>query len=704
MATPADLELSLRRRDIGVYTLDLRFTHPDPANDVDVRLPPGSQPIVTLDFEALRALRLESKAYGDALGAALFADPTVRVAFARARTSADEADVPLRLRLFLDAGAPELHRLRWELLRDPENGALLSTGEHILLSRYLSSFDWRPLRLRPRGAWRALVAIANPRDLDRYSPGGRPLAPVDVAGELARAREALGDIEPTALARPGAATLERIAEQIRDGHDVLYLVCHGALIGNEPRLWLEDAEGMVKVVSGEVLATCLQEARQRPSLVVLASCQSGGDGESGTTDEGALAALGPRLAEIGIPAVVAMQGNVSMKTVASFMPVFFKELRRDGCVDRAMSVARRAIPDREPSEAWAPVLFMRSRSGRVWYVPGFAGDGAAGFKQWPAVLTSIREGHCTPIVGPGVLESLWGSTRDIARRWAETYRFPLAPHDRDDLPQVSQFLAVNQYPQFPHAELEDQLRQAILSRHGADLPPDADALGLDDLVAAVGAVRRERDRAEPHRLLARLPLPLYLTTNPDRLLEDALAAANRPADVALCPWNESIEQRYMNEVQEGTKERPLVYHLFGRLNDRDSLVLTEDNYFDYLFGIARNKDLLPEFVRKAVADSALLFLGFQLNDWGFRVLFRSIYHQEGRSLLRRYAHVAVQIDPEEEQFLEPELARAFLESAFGEDYIRIYWGKAEDFIRDLADRLPPENPPPVAMAGGVGPA
>ena len=74
------------------------------------------------------------------------------------------------------------------------------------------------------------------------------------------------------------------------------------------------------------------------------------------TDEGVLAALGPRLAQAGIPAVIAMQGNVTMRTVGTFMPVFFRELQVDGRIDRAVAVARGAVRDWD--DWWMPVLFI----------------------------------------------------------------------------------------------------------------------------------------------------------------------------------------------------------------------------------------------------------------------------------------------------------------------------------------------------------
>ena len=71
-------------------------------------------------------------------------------------------------------------------------------------------------------------------------------------------------------------------------------------------------------------------------------------------------------------------------------------------------------------------------------------------------------------------ESLLGSPQEIAQRWAETYHFPMAPHEREDLPQVAQYLAVNQDPRFPRDELIEYLRQELLARYDDQLPDDLD--------------------------------------------------------------------------------------------------------------------------------------------------------------------------------------------------------------------------------------
>ncbi len=218
--------------------------------------------------------------------------------------------MPLRVKLFIGPGAPELHSVRWETLREPQEGSSLFINENILFSRYLSSFDWRPVRLRPRAELRALVFIANPTDIADYH-----MAVLNVAEELDRAKSGLGDIPVTELVSEGKVTVKQLFTHLRDGYDILYLVAHGMLVDNEPWLWLEDETGKSDRVAGSELINHLRDLKQHPRLVVLASCQSAGTGRGEQNSENeVLAALGPRLIEAGIPAVIAMQGNVSIET------------------------------------------------------------------------------------------------------------------------------------------------------------------------------------------------------------------------------------------------------------------------------------------------------------------------------------------------------------------------------------------------------
>jgi CHAT domain/SIR2-like domain len=696
MSAFADLEIGLHHWEKDSYSIELRFSQSQ--SEAEKRLV-SDGPTVKIDPAPFALLDPADPAYGGLLYSCLFADPAVQREFAKVRDIALGLEVPLHVRLFIGPGAASLHSLHWETLRDPrppdprdvEAGASLVTDQRILFSRYMMSQEYRPVAPRPQGApLKTLVVIGNGANLAQYH-----LAPVDAAAEEARARAALAGGEVTVLSR-GQATLDNLIEQAGQGCDVLYLVCHGTLLKQgDPRLWLEDAVGNVAVVAGGELVTRLRELEKQPRLVVLASCQSAGAGDAAATgDKGVLAALGPRLAEAGVPAVLAMQGNVTMKTLAQFLPAFFRDLARDGQIDLAAAKARGAVRDR--SDAWMPVLFMRLRTGRLWYAEGL--EGKAGFDKWDGLLANIAEGKCTPILGSGLLEPMLGSSRDIARRWADTYRFPMEPQNREDLPQVAQFLAANYGAAFPAVELKSYLRRAVLRRYGDDLSEATRKAPLEGMLSAAGELLRRKDPSEPHKVLASLPCPVFFTTNPDDLLADALREAGKNPEVELCRWNQ--DQEHADEDDEDrppsvlddreyrpSEGRPLVYHLFGRLGDRDNdlVVLTEDGYFDYLIGVHKNKDVIPKKLRRILVDSGLLFLGFQMNDWGFRVLFRHIMGLEGGKLRNqvKYHHVAVQIDPEGGRIMEPELARRYLESFFQGARISIYWGKTEKFVEEL---------------------
>lgn len=350
----ADLEFNLRRGEGETYHAAMRFSQP--GSDTDVRLGQAGALAISLDLPALQA-ETDPAEYGRLLSRSLFANGQVLAGFQQARAAARAADSPLRVRLLIDPGAPELNALYWETLRDPDNPDLtLFTGESVYFSRYLASLDWSPVKLREKAGLRALVAIADPTDLGEYG-----LAAVRLDEEFSRARAALGDIPVTALPAGGKGfcTLEAVIGCLREGYDILYLVAHGAFVKGEGWLFLQGEDGRVARVSAGQLVSFIHDLGTKPRLIVLASCQSAGRG-SGQ----ALQALGPRLAEAGVPAVIAMQGSVSMDTVARFMPVFFSELQKEGGIDRAASVARGMV--REAHDFWMPALFMRLKSGRIW--------------------------------------------------------------------------------------------------------------------------------------------------------------------------------------------------------------------------------------------------------------------------------------------------------------------------------------------------
>jgi hypothetical protein len=354
------LEIEIHRGS-DADTYELTVSHQDPRSQASA---PNLHGRASFDLTKLLATESRADGYGEALSRQLFSDEHVERRFVEVEREAQSAEHFLRVVLRIDASASHLQSLRWELLRHPKTGVLLATSERILLSRFMSSDDRRPVRLRERAEVSALVAIAAvPHDALARSN----LAPVDFDGEAARAKAALGDAKLRVLGGPDApCTRQRLIAALRDGVDILYFVGHGQFNARtgQPSLLLPSEDGGLERVDGEALVAEIVDLQHPPRLAVLASCQSAGDGElQGVGRPTVQASLAGRLAD-AVAAVIAMQGFISVRTVESMMPSFFAELWHDGQIDRALAVARGLVKARH--DAWMPALYSRLLDGRLW--------------------------------------------------------------------------------------------------------------------------------------------------------------------------------------------------------------------------------------------------------------------------------------------------------------------------------------------------
>ena len=215
--------------------------------------------------------------------------------------------------------------------------------------------------------------------------------------------------------------------------------------------------------------------------------------------------------------------------------------------------------------------------------------------NWNLLLRRIRDERCTPFLGAGSCMDVLPLASEIAKVWAEKHGYPL--EDCHDLARVAQFLAVSEKdPMFPKDEILNQIFKDAA-------PPDF----------------TEAD--EPHAVLAELPFPLYLTTNYDDFMMQALDRVQYPKKYPnweVCRWNKVLKNRSsIFNQEEGfspTVENPLVFHLHGHQEVPESLVLTEDDYLEFLMKISRDQELIPPRIQRAFCGTSLLFLGYRLVD------------------------------------------------------------------------------------------
>ena len=284
-------------------------------------------------------------------------------------------------------------------------------------------------------------------------------------------------------------------------------------------------------------------------------------------------------------------------------------------------------------------------------------------RDWDSLLRTIQDGNCTPFLGAGACAGFIPLGSQIAQEWAEKYKYPL--DDPWDLPRVAQFLAIKRYPMFPKDEIVRRLKNI-------EKRPDFN------------------DPAEPHGVLADLPLPIYITTNYDDFMTRALRSRYRNPSRELCRWNSLVrDQPSVFDPGSGTEvsvANPVVFHLHGHDEVPESLVLTEDDYLDFLVNVSRDPQIIPRRIEKALASTSLLFIGYRLADWSFRVLFRGLIGSLERSLGR--IRIAVQLAPEppETEGITQEQVQQYLADYLAKDDVRVYWGRASDFVQGLQRR------------------
>ena len=667
-----------------------------------------------IDFVALRDQTKGLAEYGELLSKCLFDDPAVLADFRQARGAADQLGADFRFRIAIDAGLPELHALRWEVIVDPDPPhAPLARTPRVFFSRFLASdHDWMTGRPQARQNLTTLAVVSAPKNLD---PGR--FASIDADAWAGLIESSLGGSGPIRWlgAKDGPpATLDAIGATMREERvDLFILVAHGMIdIHGTPRLWLEADGRTPKVESGLDLVERIKELDTPPRLVVLCSCQGAGTGEVREAEDWkVLASLGPRLADVGVPAVVAMQGLAPIAMVGEFLKVFLDEIRFDGQIDRAMSLARARV-HRWP-EHWMPALFLRLRSGNIrWYTRGFMVDDK--FKRWKGLIQDIINNRCTPLLGPGLHDSMIGSHRDLARRWSEDseFQFPMAKLYGADMSLVAQYLAVTQSANYPLDRLKRHLAEEIMKRFGdateafrSDYSPKKEVSGefIQNVMTKAWESRVGADfesSRDPHAILARLPFKVFLTANPDGLMTAALRRARtldgqpkRPRRVTF-PWAESEAGGALIEGDDGddsgyepTEENPLVGHLLGSYDQWGCVPVTEDDYFEYLLKFTENRTnkVLHHEVGVVLKETSLLLMGFQLDDWSFRVLLHALRSFDEDRPGQPRNQVAVQINPEEERVRDPAGAHKFFDEFFQSRNIFVYWGGAEDFLGELWD-------------------
>jgi hypothetical protein len=291
---------------------------------------------------------------GDLFGAVFRGD--IKMSLRRSLDAVRHDGKGLRVRLQLSE-TPELLNMPWELLYDAEDKRFLALFTATPIVRYLS-LSRPPQSLKVSLPLRILVMVSNPRRSD-YQP-------LNVEKERRLLRSAVKRVHDPSRVEVQfiQARLPALQKALQNGpFHVFHFIGHAGFdaASQDGVLVLESPEGYARETGGEVLGPYLAD-HPTMQLVVLNACEG-----SRTSNDDPYAGVAQTLVQQGIPAVIAMQFEISDSAAVTFSQELYGALIGGGAVDESLCEARKAVYGQPNVTEWAtPVLYMRSPDGALF--------------------------------------------------------------------------------------------------------------------------------------------------------------------------------------------------------------------------------------------------------------------------------------------------------------------------------------------------
>lgn len=143
--------------------------------------------------------------------------------------------------------------------------------------------------------------------------------------------------------------------------------------------------------------------------------------------------------------------------------------------------------------------------------------------------------------------------------------------------------------------------------------------------------------SEIYNKIAQIPFHLIVSISPDLLLKKVFEKFQLRHDF-------DYYKKYENPqpVKKPSKDDPLIYNLFGSVEDDESIIFTHEDMFEFLFAISGDYELPNEIKSELRTAKNYIFLGFTFEKWYVKLILRLFNLHTGRFL--RYASKSVQAD------------------------------------------------------------
>jgi hypothetical protein len=220
-------------------------------------------------------------------------------------------------------------------------------------------------------------------------------------------------------------------------------------------------------------------------------------------------------------------------------------------------------------------------------------------EAWEDLLNFIEERRVIPIIGPELLQ-------------VETENGPRLLYDwvAEKLPARLNIDAA----ELPQSYTLNDVVCWFLASHGR----------REEAYTRVRSIFRDANFQPPHALrqLAQISdFDLFVTTTFDPLLEQAINLerfqGTQTADVLAYAPNRVVDLPSEREKLQ----RPVVYHLFGRLSASPTYVISDEDTLEFICAL-QSEHLTPERLFHELEHNHLLFIGSTFTNWLARLFLR----------------------------------------------------------------------------------
>lgn len=126
------------------------------------------------------------------------------------------------------------------------------------------------------------------------------------------------------------------------------------------------------------------------------------------------------------------------------------------------------------------------------------------------------------------------------------------------------------------------------------------------------------------RALAEMPFSLIVTTNYDKLFEEALGRAGKKPRVGVYSPVGTVKTTDL--LDEFTEREPFIFKLHGDIATPESIVITDEDYIQFVLRMGDKGDFhpVPETFRYLFKRWPTLFVGYSLLDYNLRLVFKTL--------------------------------------------------------------------------------